>query len=78
MVSSGTACRLGFTCLAFLPLSVTLTLLQPVQAQNQVPALPEDASQSQPDFTDPNNIRPLSQDSSLLSMPGGQRLLSEA
>lgn len=78
MVSSGTACRLGFTCLAFLPVSVTLTLLQPVQAQNQVPALPEDTSQSQPDFTDPNNIRPLSQDSSLLSMPGGQRLLSEA
>lgn len=78
MVSSGTARRLGFTCLAGLPLTVSLALLQPVQAQNQIPALPEDTSQTQPDLTDPNNLRPISPDSGLLSMSGGNRLLSEA
>ncbi|MBD2740901.1 hypothetical protein [Coleofasciculus sp. FACHB-1120] len=79
MVSSGTARRLGFTCLAGLPLTVSLALLQPpVQAQNQIPALPEDTSQTQPDLTDPNNLRPIDPDSGLLSMAGGNRLLSEA
>ncbi|MBD1841527.1 hypothetical protein H6F78_25705 [Coleofasciculus sp. FACHB-64] len=59
-------------------MTVSLALLQPVQAQNQMPALPEDTSQTQPDLTDPNNLRPIDPDSGLLSMAGGNRLLSEA
>lgn len=39
---------------------------------------PEDAGETEPDLTDPNNIRPLNQDSSVLSLPGGQRLMAEA
>jgi hypothetical protein len=32
----------------------------------------------QPDLTDPNNLRPLTQDGSVLSLQGGQRLMAEA
>ncbi len=49
------------------------------QAQNRVPALPaQDPGQAQPDLTDPNNLRPLNQDGSILSLQGGQRLMAEA
>lgn len=79
MVASGTVRRLRFTCLICLPFTVTLALLPPVRAQNKAPALPpQDPGQTQPDATDPNNLRPLTQDSSLLSLPGGQRLMTEA
>lgn len=80
MVASGTVRRLRFTCLVSLPLAVTLAVLPPVQAQNKAPAPlpPTDPGQTQPDATDPNNLRPLSQDASLLSLAGGQRLMSEA
>ncbi len=78
MVSSGTVHRLGFICLVSLPFTAALALLPPAQAQNPVPALPEGASEMQPDLTDPNNLRPLTQDASLLSLQGGQRLLGEA
>jgi hypothetical protein len=78
MVSSGTIRRLGFTCLVFLPFTTALALLPPARAQNTVPALPEGASDTQPDLTDPNNLRPLTQDDSLLSLQGGQRLMAEA
>ena len=78
MVSSGTVRRLGFTCLVSLPFTAALALLPPAQAQNSNPVLPEGASEMQPDLTDPNNLRPLTQDGSLLSLQGGQRLMAEA
>ena len=80
MVSSGTIRRLGFSCLVCFPLTAVVTLLSPVQAQNQnsVPELPEGAGEIQQDLTDPNNLRPLNMDSSILSLQGGQRLMAEA
>jgi hypothetical protein len=78
MISSGTVHRLGFTCLVALPFTAAMGLLQPAQAQNSAPVLPEDPAGLQPDLTDPNNLRPLTQDSSLLSLQGGQRLMAEA
>ncbi|HEY9635858.1 MAG TPA: hypothetical protein V6D14_20800 [Coleofasciculaceae cyanobacterium] len=78
MVSSGTVRRLGFTCLISLPFMTALALLPSAQAQNSVPALPEGPTEIQQDLTDPNNLRPLTQNDSLLSLPGGQRLMTEA
>jgi len=78
MVSSGTVRRLGFTCLVSLPFTAALALLPPAQAQNADPVLPEGADEMQQDLTDPNNLRPLTQSSSLLSLQGGQRLMAEA
>lgn len=78
MVASGTVRRLSFTCLAFLPFTVSLALLQPAQAQTQSPALPVEPGQNQPDVTDPTNLRPLNQINNILSLKGGERLMSEA
>lgn len=80
MVSSGTVRHLGLTSLVCLPFAVFVTLLQPAQAQNLAPASPnltEDSNQA-PDLTDTNELRPLTQDGSLLSIAGGQRLMTEA
>jgi hypothetical protein len=79
MVSSGTFRRFGFISLVCLPWTVALALHRPAQAQNNpVPALPEGPGEMQEDLTDPNNLRPLNQDGSLLSVQGGQRLMAEA
>jgi hypothetical protein len=81
MVSSGTVRRLGFTCLIGFPFTAALGLLSPAQAQTQnpVPALPAGgANEMQQDLTDPTNLRPLTMDSSILSLQGGQRLMGEA
>jgi hypothetical protein len=78
MVSSGSLRRLGFTCLVSLPFTAALALLPSAQAQNTNPVPPEGAGQMQPDPTDPSNLRPLTQDGSLLSLQGGQRLMAEA
>ena len=78
MVSSGTVRRFGVTCLVCFPFTAALALLPSAQAQNPVPALPEGAGQTQPDLTDPTNMRPLNQDGSILSLQGGQRLMAEA
>jgi hypothetical protein len=78
MVSSGSLRRLGFTCLVSLPFTAALALLPSAQAQNTNPVPPEGAGQTQPDPTDPSNLRPLTQDGSLLSLQGGQRLMAEA
>lgn len=75
MVSSGIR-RLGFTCLVSIPFTAALALLPPAQAQNN-PA-PAGANEAQPDPTDPNNLRPLTQDGSVLSLAGGQRLMVQA
>ena len=78
MVSSGTVRRLGFTCLVALPFTATLALLPPAHAQTSAPVPTEGANETQPDLTDPNNLRPLAQNDSLLSLAGGQRLMVEA
>jgi hypothetical protein len=75
MVSSGIR-RLGLTCLVSIPFTAALALLPPAQAQNIT--APSGANEAQPDPTDPNNLRPLTQDGSVLSLAGGQRLMAEA
>jgi hypothetical protein len=80
MISSASVRRLGFTGLISLPFTAAFALLAPVQAQqNPVPALPAGPGEiQQQDLTDPNNLRPLTQNDSLLSLQGGQRLMADA
>ena len=79
MISAGTVRFFRHTCLTFLPVMATLTLLSSVNAQTPAPNLPDSPNQAQPlDPTDPNVLRPVTQDNSLLSVPGGQRLMTEA
>lgn len=91
MAASGTVSRLRVTSLVSLSFVASLALLPPVQAQNKTPTPPvqaapskapglppQDPGQAPLDQTDPNNLRPLTQDASLLSLQGGQRLMSEA
>lgn len=78
MISAGTVRSLCYTCLSFVPVMATL-MLSPVNAQTPAPTLPDSPNQAQPlDPTDPNVLRPVSQDSNLLSVSGGQRLMTEA
>ena len=80
MVYSGTVCWLRSTARITIGAIAAFTLLQPLQVQAQQPSGPENQQQVDPadDPTDPNNLRPLTQDSSLLSIQGGQRLMTEA
>ena len=79
MISAGTARFLRHTCLTFIPVMAALTLLTPVNAQAPAPKLPDSPSQAEPlDPTDPNILRPETQNSSLMSVQGGQRLMTEA
>lgn len=79
MISAGTDRFLRHTCLTFLPVIAALTLLPPVNAQTPAPKLPDSPNQAQPlDPKDPNILRPVTQDSNLLSLSGGQRLMTEA
>ena len=80
MVHSGTVCWLRSTARITIGAIAAFTLLQPLQVQAQQPSGPENQQQVEPadDPTDPNNLRPLTQDSSLLSVQGGQRLMTEA
>ncbi|CBN53674.1 hypothetical protein PN499_28850 [Kamptonema animale CS-326] len=78
MVHSGTVCLLRSTARITLAVVAALTLLQPLRVQAQQSPLPENRDAADPlDPTDPNNLRPAGPDS-LLSIPGGQRLMSEA
>jgi hypothetical protein len=62
---------------AFLPVLAALSLLSPVNAQ--VSQLPGNTSQPQPiDPNDPNNLRPVTQNNSVLSIEGGDRLVKDA
>ena len=64
--------------LTFMPIMAVLTLLLPVNAQTPAQKTP-DTNQSQPlDPKNPNILQPTSQNNSLLSVAGGQRLMSEA
>lgn len=80
MVYSGTVCWLRFTARMTIGAITVLTLLQPLQAYAQQPSGSENRPQVDPadDPTDPNNLRPMTQDNSLLSIQGGQRLMTEA
>ncbi|OCQ92017.1 hypothetical protein BCD67_21630 [Oscillatoriales cyanobacterium USR001] len=79
MVHSGTVCLLRSTAPIALAVLAALTWLQPLRVQAQQSPLPENRDAADPlDPTDPNNIRPATSDTSLLSIAGGQRLMSEA
>lgn len=79
MIISGTARFLLLTGSTFLPLLAGLNLLAPVPTRAEESALPTGPNQAQPlDATDPNELRPLAQDNSLLSLQGAQRLMDEA
>ncbi len=80
MISAGTVRFLRNSCLTFIPpVMAVLILLPPVNAQTPAPQLPDDPNQAQPlDPQDPNILRPVAQDSNLLSMSAGQRLMTEA
>jgi hypothetical protein len=75
--------RLGF--LLFTPLLLTMAIMPVAQAETQKPTTPtiptntntNDGSQTE-DLSDPNNLRPLTQQDSLLSLAGGQKLMTEA
>ncbi|HEY9691504.1 MAG TPA: hypothetical protein V6D15_04830 [Oculatellaceae cyanobacterium] len=77
MVNFASISRLS-TYIVALPLTFTLTLLPPAQAQNPNPGQAVDAEPTQPDLSDPNNLRPLTQSNSILSQQGGKRLMTEA
>jgi hypothetical protein len=80
MLDSGTVCWLRSTARMTIGAIAVLALLQPLQAHAQQPSGSENRPQVEPadDPTDPTNLRPLNQDSSLLSIQGGQRLMTEA
>jgi len=79
MISAGTVRSLRYSCFTSLTVIAALTLLPPVDAQTPAPKLQNSPGQAQPlDPTDPNVLHPVSPDSSILSMQGGQRLLTEA
>jgi hypothetical protein len=80
MVNSGTVCLLRSTAGIALGAIVSFTLLQPIEAQAQQPSGTENRLQVEPadDPTDPSNLRSLTQESPLLSIQSGQRLMAEA
>jgi thioredoxin-like negative regulator of GroEL len=62
-----------------LTLASLLITAFPLQAQNPEPSTPENPSETPTeDLSDPNNLRPLTQSDSILSLKGGQKLMSEA
>lgn len=76
MLPSGTVRFFSLTCLLSLS-AAALTWVRPVAVQAQSLDLPEDETLQQPaEATD--DLRPLAQTSSILSMQGGQRLMTEA
>lgn len=78
MISVGTKRFLCNNCLTFIPLMAALILL-PVNAQTRAPKTPSNSNQSQPlDQKNPNILQPTAQNNSVLSIAGGQRLMSEA
>ncbi len=71
--------RLGFSSLVVLPLTLGLTIGSPVRGQEPTSTTGEVNGETQPpDLTDPNNLTPLTQADSLLSLQGGKNLMEEA
>jgi hypothetical protein len=79
MPSSGTVRFFSLTCLLSLS-TAALILFRPATVQAQSLSVPDDATLQTPssDGTQPDDLRPLAQDGSILSMQGGQRLMTEA
>jgi hypothetical protein len=73
MVSSGTVRLIRTPGLIALSILVSLALSRPVDAQTPSPS-PSAAA----DANDPTNLRSLSQDGTILSFQGGQKLMDEA
>ncbi|HAC64561.1 MAG TPA: hypothetical protein DCF68_13740 [Cyanothece sp. UBA12306] len=63
-------------------LLLSLGIVYPLVIQSQTPPntpnMENEAEEPNEDLTDPNNLRPLTQADSLLSLQGGERLMSEA
>lgn len=79
MLISKTVRYLGLACL-FSPFTLALTLTAPAQAQTPTTIITQVNNGELPseDLSDPNNLRPLTQKDSFLSLQGGQRLMAEA
>jgi hypothetical protein len=75
MIACKTLYRLGSIALVATPFIAPLALSSSVQAQTPTPGVTFEA---QPDPTDPNNVRPLPQNNSLLSIQSGKNLMDEA
>lgn len=76
---SGTVRFLCLAGLVSLSILTSATLLKSVHVQAQTPSLTEGGSQNKPiDPNDPNVLRPTSADGNVLSLQGGQKLMSEA
>ncbi|NEO47304.1 MAG: hypothetical protein F6K55_25550 [Moorea sp. SIO4A3] len=71
MVYSGTLNSVRLACFVAFPVMAALVVLPPAQAQGA-------DIQVESDITDPSNTGPLTQEDSLLSMPGGERMMQEA
>ncbi len=69
MVPSGTVLRRLVPTLMSLSVLASLTLIRPVGAQTPAPSAPP---------AQPDDLRPLTQNNSILSLQGGQRLMEDA
>jgi len=80
MLISKTVRYLGLGCLFSLPFTLALALTTPAQAQISTTVISQANNGELPseDLTDPNNLRPLTREDSLLSLQGGRRLMTEA
>ncbi len=80
MISAGTVRFLPrYTYLSFLSSVLVLFMLVPANAQSAKPQQPNNSNQTQPiNPTSPNVLSPEAQNNSVLSVQGGQRLMSEA
>jgi hypothetical protein len=79
MISAGTQRFLYHSCITLFSAIAALTVLSPIPARAQTPPTPTNPNQAQPiDPTNPNIVQPSAQNNSILSVAGGQRLMSEA
>ena len=66
-------------CLSLLSVIASFSLLSPAHAQVKLPSNSTQVQPLQPiDPNDPNNLRPTGQSTSILSLEGGKRLMTEA
>jgi hypothetical protein len=79
MISAGTQRFLYHSCITLFSAIAALTFLSSTHAQAQTPPPPASPNQAQPiDPKNPNIVQPSAQNNSVLSVAGGQRLMSEA
>jgi hypothetical protein len=78
MIFAGTIRFFRYSCLTVIPVLAALAIA-PVNAQTATPKAPNNSTEAQPiDPTSPNVLQPTSQTNNLLSLAGGQRLMTEA